>query len=206
MLTMFIRPYALIKIISVCGSLLVFFSCGHNKQSRTDITSSYPRTSDDISPPEQVQPSITEIPTSYKPEITVRRIAVGAVTNNSGKNLPVDATKMLEDALKRNLESKNILWADADSGAKKLVATSKILNYKEPDDFTKWLLGTKDVSLTVEIKVYEDNEVIKLSEMKQEFSYKASDPEKNWSQAINTIADSIVTDISSTTKTQNERF
>lgn len=123
-------------------------------------------------------------------ESKIAKIWINSVSNKSNKELPVDAKKMIKEEIIKNMKSLDFLWLNNDNG-KKIVATIQILLYEDHNEFSSWLLGKKEVSLLVEINLFDNNEMTKAFKEIKTFSVNSNSLEKDWSQAISEIADTL---------------
>ena len=138
---------------------------------------------------------------TYVPEPGLR-IDVGTVSNATGQTPKVDdevvdIEQFLTDKLKEKLRAEDFLWSGAP--ARKLVLTSKIIEYEPGDAFKRWLLpGWGATALGVEGELRdESNAVVGTVRARRTVAVGGVYTIGAWRNVFSSVADDIVSELRS---------
>ena len=138
---------------------------------------------------------------SYVPERGIR-IEVGKVTNATGQTPTVDdemvnVEQLLADKLTEKLRGADFLWAGGP--VRRLVLSSKIIEYEPGDAFKRWLLpGWGSTVVTVEGELRDEaNTVVGTVRARRTVSFGGVYTIGAWRTIFSSVADDIVSELRS---------
>jgi len=133
----------------------------------------------------------------YLPQ-TGTLVEVGPVKNETGETFDVNVEQMLADAFAEALREQQMLWTGAEG--RKLVLTSKIVEYKKGSSFKRWLLpGWGTTVLTVQSDLREGDVLVGSAQARRTVSFGGFYTVGAWRTIFANIARDVVKDLRSQT-------
>lgn len=129
---------------------------------------------------------------------TGTKIELDKVINKTGKAFDIDIEKMLADAFKKELKSKNLLWTQKDKI--KLTLTANIIEYKQGGALGRWLFpGLGTTVLAIKCDLLDNNQIVGSVEAKRTFGshgeYSLAESISAWKDIFDNVAKDVVTDL-----------
>ena len=127
------------------------------------------------------------------------RVEVGSVTNATGQVPTVDEQvvnieQLLTDALVEKFGRKDLLWVGG--GGRKLVLSSKIVEYEPGDAFKRWLLpGWGSTVVSVECELRDAGLLVGTARARRTVSIGGAYTIGAWRTIFSSVADDVVSEV-----------